>query len=503
MHFLDRLKKHQQFQLINIFIQYIKNYLYIIIYSKIALLLIDGTVEQNNCSSDGRYYIIIVENGCICFVVFNLIALIYIIKQQDFARLEFFIMYGLNLGWFSVLLVYSLITVLQRDYECNTVIIFRKAFLFVCIKKEIEIGALIFKQSDWFLRQVNICANTVFAFMIFTSSNQERCSKEASTIALSITIENLVSLAFFTVINVCVSCYSLKNQAFRAIKFVSIVIISSFVISYIVIMYFNATDNIRFIPYCVPIIFTMKSYIYVIPISLASMVILYYSLLLQYEEEQQEEEKSKSKNQQSQFNPRDGYAISPFQAQFIDEINFSYKNDKQNESEGRKTISNHAELEKMYKSGQLRNNDEFIEEMPEFQPNQGSTNNFFSKKQVENSAKSNQKQKAAQNLQDSPINFYDFADKLNERNRDQQRQNQSNNEQMGTAFNINSNINQFENQNQQKQYNKMVTFNQSQPSSQHQSFRNDANSVNQQQTYMQSGSITPSFNLIQKNKNLN
>lgn len=110
-------------------------------------------------------------------------------------------MYGLNFVWFLIMIGYFFIDMSNSMTECMSAKTYRKAYLFLSIKRELEALLLIRIQSDITLRQVNICSNTVFTILVIFSPSQASCFDGASSLALSIAFVNFAGYGFFTFLN--------------------------------------------------------------------------------------------------------------------------------------------------------------------------------------------------------------------------------------------------------------------------------------------------------------
>jgi hypothetical protein len=75
-------------------------------------------IDVKNCSEEGSAILTLVFNGSIGFAIFNSVACIYLIAQKDFAKLEFYIMYGLNLIWFLVMIGFAVSDLIAYPNEC-------------------------------------------------------------------------------------------------------------------------------------------------------------------------------------------------------------------------------------------------------------------------------------------------------------------------------------------------------------------------------------------------
>ena len=86
-----------------------------------------------------------VFNTSIGFIIFNAVGFIYLFSQDKLSRFEFYIMYGLNIFYFILVLLYLGYNTGTDLKDCDTVIIFRFTVLFILIKRELEIGFLMWK----------------------------------------------------------------------------------------------------------------------------------------------------------------------------------------------------------------------------------------------------------------------------------------------------------------------------------------------------------------------
>lgn len=85
-------------------------------------------------------------NVSVGMVFLNVISLVYMYLQPNFVRLEFKIVYALNSSFSILILIYAFLDHSKNPYVCQSAILFYYTFIYITIKKEIEIGFTVYKE---------------------------------------------------------------------------------------------------------------------------------------------------------------------------------------------------------------------------------------------------------------------------------------------------------------------------------------------------------------------
>ncbi len=105
-------------------------YVYIFVYTTQNLI----NLQDYSCSETGTEMQNLMRNGSICLMAFNAIGLFYIWCKDTFARIEFWLIYILNIVWFMIILMDVLKTINNQPKECMQIIMLQKTYFVLSIK---------------------------------------------------------------------------------------------------------------------------------------------------------------------------------------------------------------------------------------------------------------------------------------------------------------------------------------------------------------------------------
>ncbi|CAD8053113.1 unnamed protein product [Paramecium primaurelia] len=261
---LNEEEKQQQSKLINIFFQHAKQGLIIIL--------------MNNLIKEEYFFLQITLYLTIIMLAFNFIAAIFLLcVKRDFPRLEYFLIYTLNLFLFLTLIVYSLKFFIELNDINKQLSLYVKTYILILLQKEIEILTIKVFPYDIANRQVNCFTSFIFVFLILLDEDPLQCKQQYSVLLLFHLINHTFQLIFNTLFNLLILNQKKSQKELRT--FSNIFLIVFFVI-HITLFIFTIIKTIQLKNQECPCLqFTIQFYYCFAPINFGAFS---FVILLEY-----------------------------------------------------------------------------------------------------------------------------------------------------------------------------------------------------------------------------
>ncbi|CAD8083018.1 unnamed protein product [Paramecium sonneborni] len=262
---LNEEEKQQQSKLINIFFQHAKQGLIILL--------------MNNLIKEDYFFLQITLYLTIIMLTFNFIAAIFLLCfKRDFPRLEYFLIYTMNLFLFLTLLVYSLKFFIELNNTNKQLSVYVKTYILILLQKEIEILTIKLFPHDISNRQVNCFTSFIFVFLILLDEDPLQCKQQFSLLLLSHLINHTFQLIFNTLFNLLILNQKKSQKELRT--FSNILLIVFFLI-HITLFIFTIIKNLEIKEQECPCLhFTLKFYQCFAPINFGAFS---FVILLEYQ----------------------------------------------------------------------------------------------------------------------------------------------------------------------------------------------------------------------------
>lgn len=105
---------------VNFLFQNIKFHIYVYIFVSAGQLIMHN--QDHFCTDEGKSLKRMMLHGSVSLIIFNSLGLFYIWCRDSFARVEFWLIYVLNLLWFIIITMDTLKTATIQPQECMEVI---------------------------------------------------------------------------------------------------------------------------------------------------------------------------------------------------------------------------------------------------------------------------------------------------------------------------------------------------------------------------------------------
>ncbi|KAM3145421.1 hypothetical protein pb186bvf_002465 [Paramecium bursaria] len=285
MEILKQEEEQFKYKVANVFFQYIRYSLFLIFIGYQSIKLLD---DDKQCGFQQETYISTLYHGGLILLLFNIIGAAYILYQKNFARIEFFITYGLNLFWVICMLLFSVQQLLSSP--CQLADLAVKYFIYLSFFNQLDVIIIMMFKHEIANRQVNICSNMSIVLLIFTSKIAEGCAINIISIEIMLISANSIALLFFTGINISIVFLpKQREQLSNAFKFVCILVICFIILNYLVIVYYVEAGDIIENRKCLSIDFITRTYCYTAPITMLGIFPIMNSLNFSFVNDDEEE----------------------------------------------------------------------------------------------------------------------------------------------------------------------------------------------------------------------
>lgn len=148
-----------------------------------------------------------------CLIIFSTIGLFYIWCREQFARVEFWLIYSLNFVWFLGIVIDLLKTVHEEPKECIEIIMTQKTFLILSVKNQIELLMALMLPTEYAAKFVNMASNLLFPYLLISSgSHLSTCHQSGGTIIFSICFVHGFINILATLMNSVLMCMGRKGR---------------------------------------------------------------------------------------------------------------------------------------------------------------------------------------------------------------------------------------------------------------------------------------------------
>ncbi|CAK76274.1 unnamed protein product (macronuclear) [Paramecium tetraurelia] len=264
---------------VNVFFQFARMQFYLTVFSNLLPIIISYTNQV--CSNEGIKLISLSYKGDIVLLILNIISLLFIWLKEPFARLEFFVMYAINICWSGIMIGQTYLDVTTQPNECEGVILSQKLILFFHLKTHLEVLLTLFSPILFAFRITNL-PNSFFAIYLILAANspQSLCSRDISNIEFGLLFIALISCLIGLPLNI--GLFLTKKvtipNLFRFLLMLTIIGQSG-----LIALIYQADVDLR--SECSPTHLLYRSYLYIIPITILSALSLLFSMPVQDHDE--------------------------------------------------------------------------------------------------------------------------------------------------------------------------------------------------------------------------
>ncbi|CAD8157321.1 unnamed protein product [Paramecium pentaurelia] len=264
---------------VNVFFQFARMQFYLTVFSNLLPIIISQTNQV--CSNEGIKLIALSYKGDIVLLILNLISLLFIWLKEPFARLEFFVMYAINICWSGIMTGQTYLDVTTQPNECEGVILSQKLILFFHLKTHIEVLLTLMSPILFAFRITNLPNSFYAIYLILTANSQQQlCSRDIPNIEFGLIFVALVSCLIGLPLNIglfCTKKLTIPNL-FRFLLMLTIIGQSG-----LIALIYQADVDLR--SECSPTHLLFRSYLYIIPITILSALSLLFSMPVQDHDE--------------------------------------------------------------------------------------------------------------------------------------------------------------------------------------------------------------------------
>lgn len=217
------------------------------------------------------------EYGSVCLMIFNGFGLLYVWCRDSFARVEFWLIYTLNFLWFVVLFMDTLKTATGEPRECMAVIMSQKTFIVLALKLQGELLVALVFPIEFAAKFVNMASNLIFPYLLLSSGDKlTGCHESGSTVIFAVCFVHIFTNILAGLMNSVLLIMGRKGKKLQAFRFFILISLVSFLIVYIIV--FLSYSTVKKSRECVPLEFTLLTYIKISPISILSMLTILLSV---------------------------------------------------------------------------------------------------------------------------------------------------------------------------------------------------------------------------------
>ncbi|CAD8070082.1 unnamed protein product [Paramecium sonneborni] len=284
---LKEEQRIEKIKLANIFAQHLK-------YTLMQLIL-NVLIRSQGSES---LYITITLYLTIMIFAFNFIAAAFLLYQQkEFPKLEYYLIYSVNIFVFIILMVYSLNYCLNLKEDDPALYLYIKAYMIMLLQKEIEILIIKVFPLEFMNRIVYSFTSLIIVALILSHKDKFECQHNYSIILLMLLLSNLLA----AIINMMFTLvlFNLGKQQKEVRNFANMLLTVLFLLHIALYIYtlYKTTNMIEQECQCLRFIFEI--YHYNSPINLICFISVifqefyYFKENLKYEQELQENNSKK------------------------------------------------------------------------------------------------------------------------------------------------------------------------------------------------------------------
>ncbi|EAS00983.2 transmembrane protein, putative (macronuclear) [Tetrahymena thermophila SB210] len=260
---------------VNFMFQNIKFHIYVYILVNVGQWIMHS--QDHYCTADGKSMRKLMEHGSVCMIIINVLGLFYIWCRDQFARLEFWLIYATNFFWFLIVFFDIISAVTSQKRECMEVIMSQKSFAFLGLKNQIELVICLSFQMEYAAKFVNMASNLLFPYLLLSSGKDlGLCHDNGSIIIFSICFSHIFINILAAIMNSVLMCMGRKGRKLQSFRFFILIAVVSFLIVYVIV--FISYNQVKQERQCVPMEYTLRAYIQISPIAIASMLTILLSV---------------------------------------------------------------------------------------------------------------------------------------------------------------------------------------------------------------------------------
>ncbi|KAM3142679.1 hypothetical protein pb186bvf_005063 [Paramecium bursaria] len=255
--------KSQRYKALNIYVQHCKH--------AYTIMVMRYLLYPNEQFLNIVFYVNLFQ------IIFNSFASLFLsCFKREFPKLEYFLVYTLNLFVFLSMLVYSLNTI-TTYYQHDSFSIFIKIYVLLLLQREIEILVIMVFTSEISNRLVNNCSLSIFALGLICFDMEPTCDQSMQKLSLLLT--NILSQGFNVMFNMILfNQIRMQKEIRNFSNQISLLFAISFLVLYAFIITKQDDKN------CNNLDYYYKSYTFIAPINfLCYFFILYQEIKYTYQ----------------------------------------------------------------------------------------------------------------------------------------------------------------------------------------------------------------------------
>ncbi|KAM3129310.1 hypothetical protein pb186bvf_018597 [Paramecium bursaria] len=188
---------------VNIFIQFARVLFYLYVIGHVLQNITNNQV----CSIDGQKLINLNQKGSFVLILLNLISMFFVWLKEPFARLEFFVMYAVNICWSLILVSQAYLDIVTNENECPGVILSQKLIIVFHLKVHAEVLFTFLSPVLFAFRQIYLPTTLYPVYLFFTALNSQiDCSKDVEDILFGVIFLNIILFGIGLPLNFALLC---------------------------------------------------------------------------------------------------------------------------------------------------------------------------------------------------------------------------------------------------------------------------------------------------------
>ncbi|CAK68907.1 unnamed protein product (macronuclear) [Paramecium tetraurelia] len=269
---LNEEQKIQQNKLVNIFGQHAKQA--VIIFIMNALL----RVQEND-----TFFMSITLYLTIIMFLFNCVAAVFLLCfKREFPKIEYFLIYTMNVFMFIILLVYSLNYFIQKKEQDHLLQLYLKTYIMILLGKEIEILIIKIFPIELTNRSVNCFTSCIIAMMILSHGDNYECQNKYSMVLLSLLLSNILTSIFNIVFTLILFNQNRSQKELRNFADLLLTVLFLVHLAQYVLVFIKTNAIIEQECQCLSFIFQFQKY--VAPINFISFLFVIYQEVYYFKE---------------------------------------------------------------------------------------------------------------------------------------------------------------------------------------------------------------------------
>ncbi|CAD8145359.1 unnamed protein product [Paramecium pentaurelia] len=269
---LNEEQKIQQNKLFNIFGQHTKQACIIFIMN--ALL----RVQEND-----TFFMSITLYLTIIMFLFNFVAAVFLLCfKREFPKIEYFLIYTMNVFMFIILLVYSLNYFIQKKEQDHLLQLYIKTYIMILLGKEIEILIIKIFPLELTNRSVNCFTSCIIVMMILSHGDKYECQNKYSMVLLSLLLSNVLTSIFNIIFTLILFNQNRSQKELRNFADLLLTVLFLVHLAQYVLVFIKTNSIIEEECQCLSFIFQFQKY--VAPINFISFLFVIYQEVCYFKE---------------------------------------------------------------------------------------------------------------------------------------------------------------------------------------------------------------------------